>query len=32
MQLVTLFKTQQNCSNRKVIKLVNGFRKPDADF
>jgi len=25
-------KTQQNCSKRKVIKLANGFRKPNADF
>jgi len=25
-------KTQENYSKRKVIKLANGFRKPDADF
>jgi len=25
-------KTQQNCSKRKITKLANGFRKPDADF
>jgi len=25
-------KTQKTCLKRKVIKLANGFRKPDADF
>jgi len=25
-------KTQQNYSKRRVVKLANGFRKPDADF
>jgi len=25
-------KFQQNYSKRKVIKLANGFRKPDTDF
>jgi len=25
-------KPQQNCSKRKVSKLANGFRKPEADF
>jgi len=29
---VNLCKTHQNCSKGKVIKLANGFRKPDADF